>query len=58
MPYPNPEQLVMVWSKIHGNPNGIAAGDYLDWVRDNKSFQGLWAWTGFSANLTARRSRK
>jgi predicted permease len=51
MPYPHPEQLVMVWSKIQGHDNGIAAGDYLDWVRENKSFQGLWAWSGFSANL-------
>jgi putative ABC transport system permease protein len=51
MPYPNPEQLVMVWSKIQGHRNGIAAGDYQDWVRENKSFQGLWAWTGFDANL-------
>jgi len=41
-----------VWSKIHGHRNGIAAGDYLDWVRDNKSFQGLWAESGFSANLS------
>ncbi|MGA2183102.1 MAG: ABC transporter permease [Bryobacteraceae bacterium] len=52
MPYPHPEQLVMVWSKIQGHRNGIAAGDYQDWVRDNKSFQGLWAWSGFSANLS------
>jgi putative ABC transport system permease protein len=51
MPYPHPEQLVMVWSKIQGHRNGIAAGDYLDWVRENKSFQGLWAWTGLDANL-------
>ncbi len=51
MPYPHPEQLVMVWSKIQGDRNGVAAGDYLDWVRESKSFQGLWAWTGFSANL-------
>jgi len=51
MPYPNPDQLVMVWSKIQGNRNGIAAGDLLDWQRENKSFQGLWGFTGFSANL-------
>ena len=51
MPYPNPDQLVMVWSKIQGNRNGIAAGDLLDWQRQNKSFQGLWGFTGFSANL-------
>ena len=29
MPYPNPDQLVMVWSKIQGNRNGVAAGDSL-----------------------------
>jgi len=27
-PYPNPDQLVMVWSKINGNRNGISAGDF------------------------------
>src|SRR5947207_13950600 len=31
MPYPEPDQLVMVWSKIQGDRNGIAAQDYLDW---------------------------
>ena len=51
MPYPNPDQLVMVWSKIQGNRNGIAAGDFLDWQRESTSFQGLWGFTGFSANL-------
>jgi putative ABC transport system permease protein len=29
----------------------VAAGDYLDWRNQSRSFQGLWAWTGFSANL-------
>ena len=51
MPYPEPDQLVMVWSKIQGSRNGVAAGDYLDWKNQSRSFQGLWAWTGFSANL-------
>src|SRR2546429_6874957 len=27
MPYPNPDQLVIVWSKINGNRNGVSAGD-------------------------------
>jgi putative ABC transport system permease protein len=31
MPYPNPDQLVIVWSKIQGFRNGVAAGDFLDW---------------------------
>ena len=30
LPYPHPDQLVMVWSKIQGFRNGISAGDYLD----------------------------
>ncbi|MBV9759418.1 MAG: ABC transporter permease [Acidobacteriaceae bacterium] len=52
MPYPHPEQLVMVWSKIQGHRNGIAAGDYLDWKNQSRSFQGLWAESGVTANLT------
>jgi putative ABC transport system permease protein len=51
MPYPHADQLVMVWSKIQGNRNGIAAGDFLDWQKQSTSFQGLWAWSGFDANL-------
>lgn len=52
MPYPNPDQLVMVWSRIQGHRNGIAAGDYLDWKNQSRSFQGLWAESDFSANLS------
>ena len=51
MPYPHADQLVMVWSKIQGNRNGIAAGDFLDWQKQSTSFQGLWAWSGLDANL-------
>jgi putative ABC transport system permease protein len=51
MPYPHADQLVMVWSKIQGNRNGISAGDFLDWQKQSVSFQGLWAWNGFNANL-------
>jgi putative ABC transport system permease protein len=51
LPLPHPEQLVMVWSKIQGNRNGIAAGDFLDWQRYSKSFQTLCAFTGGNFNL-------
>src|ERR1700747_3645095 len=51
MPYPNPDQLVMVWSKIQGNRNGVAAGDFLDWKRQSTSFQDLNAWTGATFNM-------
>ena len=33
IPYPNPDQLVVVWSKIQGHNNGVSAGDFLDWKR-------------------------
>jgi putative ABC transport system permease protein len=51
LPYPHPEQLVMVWSKVNGHNNGISAGDFLDWKQQSHSFQQLAAWTGGSFNL-------
>ena len=51
MPYPAPDQLVMVWSKIQGNNNVVAAGDFLDWKQQNKAFQDINAWTGGTFNL-------
>lgn len=51
MPYPHPEQLVIVWSKIQGFRNGVAAGDFLDWQEQSKSFQALKAFTGTSFNM-------
>ena len=51
LPLPHPEQLVMVWSKIQGSRNGIAAGDFLDWQRYSRSFQSLCAFTGGNFNL-------
>ena len=52
LPYPNPDQLVVVWSTIQGNRNGMSAGDFLDWQQQNKSFQQLAAWSGGSFNLS------
>ena len=51
MPYPNPDQLVMVWSKIQGGNNSVSAGDYLDWKQQNKTFQDICAWSGASFNF-------
>jgi putative ABC transport system permease protein len=56
MPYPNPDELVMVWSRIQGNRNVSAAGDFLDWKEQATVFQDLNAWTGGAVNLaTAER---
>ena len=52
LPYRNPEQLVMVWSKINGHRNPVSAADYLDWKRQNAVFQDVLAWSGGNFNLS------
>lgn len=51
MPYPNPDQLVMVWSKVRGGRNSVSAGDFLDWKRQNTTFQDLVAWNDVAYNF-------
>jgi putative ABC transport system permease protein len=51
MPYPHPEQLMMVWSKIGGERNAVSAGDFVDWKRQNSAFQDLQAWSEEEYNL-------
>ncbi|MGC2544658.1 MAG: ABC transporter permease [Silvibacterium sp.] len=51
MPYAEPNQLMMVWSKIQTYHNGVSAGDYTDWKNQNTTFQSLNAWTGSSFNM-------
>src|SRR3979411_2122051 len=52
MPYPKPDQLVMVWTKVRGGRNSVLAGDFLEWRRRSTSFQGMGAWTGASFNVS------
>ncbi len=54
LPYPNPDQLVMVWSKVGGGRNGVSAGDFEDWRRQAKAFQSLAAWSDITANLAGQ----
>ena len=54
MPYPKPDQLVMVWSKVQGFRNGVSAGDYTDWVRQSTAFQELKAFTGTGFNMAGK----
>jgi putative ABC transport system permease protein len=54
LPYPQPEQLVVVWSRIQTFHNGISAGDFTDWQRQNSSFQDLDAFTGGSFNIASK----
>ncbi|HUZ05677.1 MAG TPA: ABC transporter permease, partial [Acidobacteriaceae bacterium] len=55
LPYPHPEQLVMVWSKVqsfHQNP--VSAGDFLDWKQQSSAFQDLNAWSGAAFNIAGK----
>jgi putative ABC transport system permease protein len=54
LPYPQPDQLVMVWSKIQTFHNGISAGDFTDWKQQNTAFQDLNAWTGGAFNIATK----
>jgi putative ABC transport system permease protein len=54
LPLAHPNELVMVWSKVKGNRNGISAGDFLDWQRRSHSFQGLFAVTNGNFNLATK----
>src|SRR5271167_3426473 len=54
LPYPHPEQLVVVWSRIKTSHNGISAGDFTDWQRQNTTFQSLNAFTGATFNIASK----
>ena len=45
VPFANPKQLVMLCANIQGLQNRISAGDFIDWQRQNSSFQKLIAFT-------------
>src|SRR5262245_14174107 len=56
MPYPKPDQLMMVWTKYPNGRGSTSAGDYREWKQRSKSFQYLEAWAGGSFNVaTAER---
>jgi putative ABC transport system permease protein len=54
LPFPHPDQLVMVWSSIQGNRNGVAAGDFTDWKQQNTVFSDLNAFSGTSFNIATK----
>ncbi len=51
MPYPKPEQLVMVWTVNRGNRSSVSTVDYQAWKQRSSSFQGINAWTSGSFNV-------
>jgi len=55
LPFPEPERLVQVWSTRpeRGAFRQVTSGaDYLDWVRDARSFGGLAAYRAIDFNIT------
>ena len=54
LPYPQPNRLVMVWSKVGSHRESVSLGDYADWKRESKSFQDLNAWTQGTFNLATQ----
>src|SRR5689334_22842491 len=51
MPYPNPDQLVMLWSKLPNGRSSVPANDFVEWRRRSTSFQSMNAWNGTSFNI-------
>ena len=51
MPYPNSDQLVMVWARARGNRSSVPAGDFVEWQRRSTSFQSINGWSGATFNI-------
>jgi putative ABC transport system permease protein len=52
LPFPQPDQLVMVWSKTPaGGRNTVSSGDYLAWKESATSFQYLEPFSPRAFNL-------
>ena len=53
LPYPKPDQLVVVWSKPAGaERTETSPADFYEWRKRSKSFQSLEAWTGGQINIS------
>jgi len=52
MPYPKPEQLVVVWSKTAEGRTSVSTADFFDWRKRSNSFQSLEAWSGGNINIS------
>ena len=55
LPFPDADRLVVAWETSADNPaRWVAPANFLDWVRDARSFTSLAAFDSFAANLTGR----
>ena len=53
MPYPKPDQLVMVWAKTPGGRSSVPATDLVEWRRRSSSFEYMNGWNGASFNISS-----
>jgi putative ABC transport system permease protein len=54
LPYPHPDQLVVLQSKVQGHDDWVSTLDFLDWKQQNTLFQDLNAWTGGGFNIATQ----
>jgi putative ABC transport system permease protein len=52
LPYPDPGQLMVVWSKVNTFQNVVATADFLDWSQQNHTFQHMTAVTNDTFNIS------
>jgi len=52
LPYRDADRLVMVWSRVSGYRNSVAAGTFVEWKRQATVFEDLNAWGGRSVNIS------
>ena len=57
LPFRDPEQLVMVWSRNQGQRNVTSAGAYVDWTKESTAFSALHAYSGQTVRLTTSSHR-
>jgi putative ABC transport system permease protein len=59
LPYPQPDRLVMVWSRHKGQSRDlVSAADFIDWKRRSAVFQDLNAWTPDNFNVATEGGRQ
>jgi putative ABC transport system permease protein len=53
LPYPKPDQLVVIWSKPMGAERTQSSpADFYEWKKRSKSFQSMEAWNGGEVNIS------
>jgi putative ABC transport system permease protein len=59
LPYPQPDQLVMVWSRHKGQSRDrVSPADFTDWKRQSVAFQDLNAWTPDNFHVATQDKRQ